>query len=73
MLSQEMRAAVGHRNARTQKLRGSNLEKNSSIPRQHFLFLRMPGVSRQGQAHIVSTAILSPRSRNAIREVEATP
>jgi hypothetical protein len=26
----------------------------------------MPGVNRQGQAHIVSTAILSPRSRKAL-------
>jgi len=36
-------------------------------------FLRMPGVNRQGQAHIVSTAILSPRPCKAGREVEATP
>jgi hypothetical protein len=35
-------------------------------------FLRMPGVNRQGQAHIVSTAIVLPRSGKAIREVEAT-
>src|SRR5262249_18123815 len=33
----------------------------------------MPGVNRQGQAHIVSTAIPLPRSGKAIREVEATP
>ena len=36
-------------------------------------FLRMPGVNRQGQAHIVSTAIPLPRSGKAGREVEATP
>jgi hypothetical protein len=34
---------------------------------------RMPGVNRQGQAHIVSTAILSPRSGKGSWEVEATP
>jgi len=34
---------------------------------------RMPGVNRQGQAHIVSTAIVSPRSGKGSREVEATP
>jgi hypothetical protein len=33
----------------------------------------MPGVNRQGQAHIVSTAIRLPRSCKAGREVEATP
>jgi hypothetical protein len=33
----------------------------------------MPGVNRQGQAHIVSTAIPLPRSCKAGREVEATP
>jgi hypothetical protein len=33
----------------------------------------MPGVNRQGQAHIVSTAIPLPRSGKAGREVEATP
>jgi hypothetical protein len=33
----------------------------------------MPGVNRQGQAHIVSTAIVSPRSGKANREVDATP
>ena len=32
-----------------------------------------PWFSRQGQAHIVSTAIVLPGSRTAIREVEATP
>ena len=32
----------------------------------------MPGVNRQGQAHIVSTAIPLPRSCKAGREVEAT-
>jgi hypothetical protein len=32
-----------------------------------------PWFSRQGQAHIVSTAIVSPGSGKAIREVEATP
>jgi hypothetical protein len=32
----------------------------------------MPGVNRQGQAHIVSTAIVLPGSGKAIREVEAT-
>jgi hypothetical protein len=31
-----------------------------------------PWFSRQGQAHIVSTAIPLPRSGKAIREVEAT-
>jgi hypothetical protein len=36
-------------------------------------FLRMPGVDRQGQAHIVSTAIRLPRSCKGSREVEATP
>jgi len=36
-------------------------------------FLRMPGVNRQGQAHIVSTAIVSPGSGKGGREVEATP
>jgi hypothetical protein len=35
--------------------------------------LGMPGVNRQGQAHIVSTAIRLPRSCKAGREVEATP
>src|SRR5215468_687107 len=35
-------------------------------------FLRMPGVNRQGQAHIVSTAIVSPGSGKGGREVEAT-
>ena len=40
----------------------------------HWLtFLRMPGVNRQGQAHIVSTAIPLPRSCKAGREVEARP
>ena len=39
-----------------------------------FSFLwRMPGVNRQGQAHIVSTAIVSPGSGKGGREVEATP
>jgi hypothetical protein len=33
----------------------------------------MPGVNRQGQAHIVSTAIVSPGSGKGGREVEATP
>src|SRR4029453_12669188 len=33
----------------------------------------MPAVNRQGQAHIVSTAIPLPRSGKAGREVEATP
>jgi hypothetical protein len=37
------------------------------------MFLRMPGVNRQGQAHIVSTAIVSPGSGKGGREVEATP
>jgi hypothetical protein len=32
-----------------------------------------PWFSRQGQAHIVSTAIVSPGSGKANREVEATP
>ena len=36
-------------------------------------FLRMPGVNRQGQAHIVSTAIVSPGSGKGAGEVEATP
>src|SRR5262249_3549846 len=36
-------------------------------------FLRMHGVNRQGQAHIVSTAIVSPGSGKGGREVEATP
>jgi len=36
-------------------------------------FLRIPGVNRQGQAHIVSTAIPLPRSGKTIREVEVTP
>jgi hypothetical protein len=33
----------------------------------------MPEVNRQGQAHIVSTAIPLPRSGKTEREVEATP
>src|ERR1700745_3049375 len=37
------------------------------------MFLRMPGVNRQGQAHIVSTAIVSPGSGKGGREVEGTP
>ena len=37
------------------------------------MFLRMPGVNRQGQAHIVSTAIVSPGSGKGGREVGATP
>ena len=37
------------------------------------MFLRMPGVNRQGQAHIVSTAIVSPGSGKEGREVGATP
>src|SRR5438876_11167373 len=37
------------------------------------MFLRVPGVNRQGQAHIVSTAIVSPGSGKGGREVEATP
>jgi hypothetical protein len=37
------------------------------------IFLPMPGVNRQGQAHIVSTAIVSPGSGKGGREVEATP
>jgi hypothetical protein len=37
------------------------------------MFLRMPGVNRQGQAHIVSTAIRLPRSYEAGLEVEAAP
>src|SRR5215472_18919081 len=36
-------------------------------------FLRIPGVDRQGQAHIVSTAIVSPGYGKGGREVEATP
>jgi len=36
-------------------------------------FLLMPGVNRQGQAHIVSTAIVSPGSGKGGREVEAAP
>jgi len=36
-------------------------------------FLRMPGVNPQGQAHIVSTAIVSPGSGKGGREVEPTP
>ena len=36
-------------------------------------FLGMPGVNRQGPAHIVSTAIVSPGSGKGGREVEATP
>ena len=44
----------------------------SSI-KQGLTLLRMPGVNRQGQAHIMATAILSPRSCKAGREVEATP
>jgi hypothetical protein len=33
----------------------------------------MPGVNRQGQAHIVSTAIQSPGFDTGSREVEAAP
>ena len=33
----------------------------------------MPGVNRQGQAHIVSTAIQSPGFGTGSREVEAAP
>src|SRR5947207_8400211 len=40
---------------------------------QRLMFLRVPGVNRQGQAHIVSTAIVSPGSGKGGREVEATP
>jgi len=36
-------------------------------------FLRMPGANRQGQAHIVSTAIVSPGSGKGAGEIEATP
>jgi hypothetical protein len=36
------------------------------------MFLRMPGVNRQGQAHIVSTAIRLPRSYESGPEVEET-
>jgi hypothetical protein len=32
------------------------------------MFLRMPGVNRQGQAHIVSTAIVSPGSGKGVWE-----
>src|SRR5207253_1277223 len=42
-------------------------------PGHRLTFLRMPGVNRQKQAHIVSTAIPLPRSCKAGREVEATP
>ena len=41
-------------------------------PGHRLTFLRMPGVNRQGQAHIVSTAIVSPGSGKGDREVEAT-
>src|SRR6267143_6577173 len=37
------------------------------------MFLRMPEVNRQGQAHIVSTAIVSPGSGKGGRELEAMP
>ena len=44
-----------------------------SGPGHRLTFLRMPGINRQGQAHIVSTAIRLPRSCEAGPEVEATP
>jgi hypothetical protein len=37
------------------------------------MFLRMPGVNRQGQAHMVFTAIVSPGSGKGAWEAEATP
>jgi hypothetical protein len=49
------------------------LRSHRSGPGHRLTFLRMPGVNRQGQAHIVSTAIRLPRSCKAGREVEATP
>jgi hypothetical protein len=40
-----------------------------SGPGHRLTFLRMPGVNRQGQAHIVSTAIRLPRSYESGPEV----
>jgi hypothetical protein len=37
------------------------------------MFLRMRGVNRQGQAHMVFTAIVSPGSGKGAWEAEATP
>jgi hypothetical protein len=44
-----------------------------SGPGHRLTFLRLPGVNRQGQAHIVSTAVWLPPSCKAGREIEATP
>src|SRR6266850_6320061 len=60
------------------KTRRNSVPATDHISRQsrtghRLMFLRMPGVNRQGQAHIVSTAIVSPGSGKGSREVEATP
>jgi hypothetical protein len=49
------------------------LRSHRSGTGHRLMFLRMPRVNRQGQAHIVSTAIVSPGSGKGGREVEATP
>src|SRR5258707_12679052 len=60
------------------KTRRNSVPATDHTSRSHgrghrLMFLRMPGVNRQGQAHIVSTAIVSPGSGKGGREVEATP
>jgi hypothetical protein len=50
------------------------LQRLRSRRRDHrLLFLRMRGVNRQGQAHMVFTAIVSPGSGKGAWEAEATP
>jgi hypothetical protein len=62
-----------HSKTRRNSVPATDHTSRQSRTGHRLMFLRMPGVNRQGQAHIVSTAIVSPGSGKGSREVEATP
>ena len=62
-----------HSKTRRNSVPATDHASRQSRTGHRLMFLRMPGVNRQGQAHIVSTAIVSPGSGKGSREVEATP
>ncbi len=62
-----------HSKTRRNSVPATDHTSRQSRTGHRLMFLRMPGVNRQGQAHIVSTAIVSPGSGKGGREVEATP
>ena len=62
-----------HSKTRRNSVPATDHTSRQSRTGHRLMFLRMPGVNSQGQAHIVSTAIVSPGSGKGSREVEATP